>query len=316
MAGVPEDTPGSYRGRRDSPTDCENLRGGGELLGTLPPFPNSRDWPNFFLFSQQRDHGGRKGGVMVEEEHTGLLGWGATHHLPAPGCSPRWRQAREENRKWEQPRRRAGPGWGIARRGEEGFGRGGPGCDRQSPPAGGPARPGSRTGEGAAQPVPPGPSRRRPEAGGESGRGGCGGCGALTRGAGRLGRPQACGTHVTGPTALSPAPRGRGPFKNRPRVCVRGGGAAMGGPIGVHTRTPEPEQPLQPPPPPGKGNKFEQQRPAPFPSPAPPRAGFRRGSRAGGGCDPSPRAPAQSPARAGPGAAGEGTGGKSAREGG
>lgn len=35
---------------------------------------------------------------MVEEEHAGLLGGPTTS--PTPG-SPRWRQGREENRKWE-----------------------------------------------------------------------------------------------------------------------------------------------------------------------------------------------------------------------
>lgn len=39
----------------------------------------------------------------------------------------------------------------------------------------------------------------------------------------------------------------------------------MGGPVGAHTRTVEPEQR----PPPGEGNKFEQRRPAPFPLPRP-----------------------------------------------
>lgn len=79
----------------------------------------------------------------------------------------------------------------------------------------------------------------------------------------------------------------------------------MGGPVGAHTRTQEPEQR----PPPGEGNKFEQRRPAPSPPPSPPRAGFRQGRRAGGGWDPSPQcALAQSPARASPGAAGEGKG--------
>lgn len=35
---------------------------------------------------------------MVEEEHAGLQGGPTTS--PTPG-SPRWRQSREENRKWE-----------------------------------------------------------------------------------------------------------------------------------------------------------------------------------------------------------------------
>lgn len=44
---------------------------------------------------------------MVEDEHTSLLGGPTTS--PTPG-SPRWRQSREENRKWETAAAERGAG--------------------------------------------------------------------------------------------------------------------------------------------------------------------------------------------------------------
>lgn len=53
----------------------------------------------------------------------------------------------------------------------------------------------------------------------------------------------------------------------------------MGGPVGAHTRTEEPE----PRPPPGEGNKFEQRRPAPFHPPLVPAPGRIPTGQAGRG---------------------------------
>lgn len=117
---------------------------------------------------------------MVKEEHAGLLGGPTTS--PTPG-SPRWRQSREENRKWETAAQREGPGWRIGWRGAQPPTQrqadrrsdgppGGPPGPPSLPPVGGPPRgsaPRQRWGSG--RPVPPGEG---PWRGGKTRRGGPG----------------------------------------------------------------------------------------------------------------------------------------------
>lgn len=273
--------------------------------------------------------GSRKGGVVAKEELDGLLGGPTTS--PTPG-SPRWRQSREENRKWETAARRrgAGPGCRI------GWSRTAADPGRQTrrrtdrPPGGHcspppapqsenphAARPQDRAG-GAARPAHQGKARSRR---------GCLGAGTCSSGEGespaapgaqRPGSPRGCGSHVTDPGALPPLPPASvpspqrlppapepssQPFKSRPPHRAQGGRGGWAG-RGTHPHTG-----AEPQPPPGEGNKFEQRRPAPFPLPRPrpgPDSDGVDGQGAAG--TPPPSAPRRKVQALEPGGAGEGEG--------
>lgn len=181
--GVPEDTPGSHTGGVGNLPDRlwkPGAEGGGaEFSGTPQIHLNC---PNLF----QKDYGGRKGGAVVEEEHTGLLGGPTTS--PTPG-SPRWRQGREENRKWETAAAEES-GAGIEDR-MEGRAAASQEADGPMDPSGGqkrlpPLPPAREPTHGAAPRLgwgsgPAGPTRRRPIAGSEDEAGLSGSLGPLLR---------------------------------------------------------------------------------------------------------------------------------------
>lgn len=179
---------------------------------------------------------GRSEGRGRTGSRASWVGWGPPTSPTAGG--PRWRQSREENRKWEAaaagPGLETGPGWRLDA-GAHGAARSRPSrclclclrTDRHTdgPVLGGEGSPCPRSREPTpphpAQPVPPGPARH-PTRGGVAGRG------ARGRGEGR-----GCGTartHVTepapskswapGPTSHLPPPPGRSPRSpGRPRLA-------------------------------------------------------------------------------------------------